>query len=142
MPEEQIHLKEEKEAPLDLPEEKISKELQSLIKELPEPQQKAVEALLFALKIEQSTSWTGPLPPPDKLKAYNNALPDGAERIFKMAEKQFQHRIEIESKVIPAEQKQSRDGQIFAFNTSVYLLQNCDIPEKLAGYYGDLRVCV
>lgn len=33
----------------------------------------------------------GPLPPPEILKKYNEATPDGAERIFKMAEREQKH---------------------------------------------------
>jgi uncharacterized membrane protein len=34
---------------------------------------------------------TGPLPAPEILKKYNEAVPDGAERIFKMAERDQKH---------------------------------------------------
>ena len=38
----------------------------------------------------------GPLPPPDDLKAYNEIVPDAAERMLAMAEKQAHHRQEME----------------------------------------------
>ncbi len=37
------------------------------------------------------TQQAGPLPSPDILKKYNDAVPDGAERIFKMAERDQKH---------------------------------------------------
>jgi len=37
-------------------------------------------------------SHEGPLPHPELLKGYNAIVPDGAERIFKMAEVEQQHR--------------------------------------------------
>src|SRR5882757_310595 len=82
-----------------LPELQIPKEVQTLINDLPGPQQKAVQAILVAFQIQRS--WRGPLPPPDILKGYNDAVPDGAERILRMAEKQSQHRMDMEKKVIP-----------------------------------------
>lgn len=33
----------------------------------------------------------GPLPPPETLKKYNDAVPDGAERIMRMAEREQKH---------------------------------------------------
>lgn len=38
----------------------------------------------------------GPLPPPDDLKAYSEIVPDAAERMLAMAEKQAHHRQEME----------------------------------------------
>ncbi|OGU16083.1 MAG: hypothetical protein A2X61_13295 [Ignavibacteria bacterium GWB2_35_12] len=46
---------------------------------------------------------------------YNNACPDAAERIIKMAEQQQQHRTELENKVITQQIKESQRGQIFGF---------------------------
>ena len=40
--------------------------------------------------------WSGPLPPPAELQAYENALPGCAERIVAMAESQAQHRQRLE----------------------------------------------
>jgi uncharacterized membrane protein len=57
---------------------------------------------------------SGPLPPPDTLAHYNKLIPHGADRIMKMAEKQSEHRINIENTVITSRELQSRRGQIFA----------------------------
>jgi uncharacterized membrane protein len=68
-----------------LPEiQQLPEEAQSFLKDLPGPQKKAMIALLMA------QSWKGPLPPPEVLKGYNEAIPDGAERILKMAENQLE----------------------------------------------------
>ncbi|HZL48592.1 MAG TPA: DUF2335 domain-containing protein [Solirubrobacteraceae bacterium] len=53
-------------------------------------------------------SFSGPLPPPEMLARYNDALPDGADRIVKMAEDQSAHRRTIESR-----------GQIFGFTLAL-----------------------
>lgn len=42
------------------------------------------------ISIEQRVSG-GPLPPPEVLKRYNDAVPSGAERIMAMAEKEQKH---------------------------------------------------
>lgn len=49
-------------------------------------------------------SFAGPLPPPDIMAGYNEAVPNGAERIMKMAESQSNHIMKMENK-----------GQWFAF---------------------------
>lgn len=45
----------------------------------------------------------GPLPAPEDLKHYDDLLPGAAERIFRMAEIEQQHRHEQESKAISSE---------------------------------------
>lgn len=45
----------------------------------------------------------GPLPAPEDLQRYDDLLPGGAERIFRMAEIEQQHRHEQESKAISSE---------------------------------------
>jgi uncharacterized membrane protein len=43
------------------------------------------------------THFSGPLPPPEILAKYNDALPNGAERIVAMAEGQMKHRQALEN---------------------------------------------
>lgn len=50
---------------------------------------------------------SGPLPQPHILEKYNQIIPNAAERILVMAEKQSQHRRELEVKVTRAD---IRDG--------------------------------
>lgn len=59
----------------------------------------SVEQKLVRQQIIASFS-SGPLPPPDVLAAYNNALPNGAERIVAMAERQQQHRMGLENRAL------------------------------------------
>jgi len=44
----------------------------------------------------QAALFSGPIPPPDLLDRYNQMIPDGANRILKMAENQSTHRQFIE----------------------------------------------
>lgn len=87
----------------------IPEEVEELLSELPEPQQKAVKAVLIGVYSQRI--WRGPLPPPDILRDYNNAFPNGAERIFIETQKQTAHRMELEKIAIPAELSQSKRGQ-------------------------------
>lgn len=49
-------------------------------------------------------TFSGPLPPPGVLAEYNNALPDGADRIVRLTEGQAAHRRRMEAR-----------GQLFLF---------------------------
>lgn len=65
--------------------------------------------------VQRSISFSGPLPPPEVLKKFNEVVPGAAERIIKMAEGQFVHRVELEKKVINSDIDNSRLGLIFGF---------------------------
>lgn len=62
----------------------------------------------------QMTSWQGPLPPASELEHYNRVCPGGAERIIAMAERQAEHRMQLENHVAREQMRQSGRGQIFA----------------------------
>ena len=62
-----------------------------------------------------SASFSGPLPPPEVLIKYNDAVPDGAERIIVMAEKQAEHRMGLENRVIDADIRRSNWGLAAGF---------------------------
>jgi uncharacterized membrane protein len=78
---------------------------------------KKKEEILRSVSITmiQERSHSGPLPDAETLIKYNSIIPDGAERIMKMAEKQQEHRMTMESKVITSQSHQSKLGQIFGF---------------------------
>jgi uncharacterized membrane protein len=40
--------------------------------------------------------WEGPLPPPESLKKFDDIIPNGAERVFRMAEAEQAHRFEFD----------------------------------------------
>ena len=58
---------------------------------------------------------SGPLPDPETLNQYNSIISDGANRIMVMAEKQQNHRIELEKKAVSSQLSQAKKGQIFGF---------------------------
>lgn len=51
----------------------------------------------LSITASRTELFSGPLPHPDLLAKYNDALPNGAERIVAMAEKQQDHRISLEN---------------------------------------------
>ena len=61
----------------------------------------------------------GPLPPPETLKEYNEILPDAAERIFSMAEKEQEHHHTTEIMLVDHEIKKTSKGQNFALITAL-----------------------
>ena len=69
-----------------------------------------------------AASWEGPLPPPDALRQYNEIVPGAALRILEMAEKQSQHRIEMEKTVIEGDSKRSYMGLVAAFILSAMVI--------------------
>lgn len=58
---------------------------------------------------------SGPLPSSETMVEYNSVIPNGADRIMIMAEKQQEHRMIIEKKAIGSQLSQSKNGQIFGF---------------------------
>jgi len=63
-----------------------------------EPQRAGTSQVLIHKQTVVTSS--GPLPQAAELAAYNQAVPDGAQRIVAMAEKQAGHRMSIEAQVI------------------------------------------
>lgn len=67
-------------------------------------------------------SFSGPIPHPKIAKEYQELIPDAPERIFTMAEKEQQHRIEVENEMLAQNKKNITNSknanlisQIFAF---------------------------
>ena len=59
-------------------------------------------------------SFSGPIPPPEMLIAYNKAHPTAAHRILKMAEQNARHRQLKEDKIISARSRQAILSQIIS----------------------------
>jgi uncharacterized membrane protein len=65
--------------------------------------------------VTQSVSFSGPLPPPGLLAKYNEVIPNGAERIMAMAERQSAHRESLEAKVVEGNVASQARGSHYAF---------------------------
>ena len=66
------------------------------------------------------TEVSGPIPPPQVLQQYNSIVPDAAERIIRMAEKQSDHRMSLERNVIGSNVIKSYMGVVAATIIAVY----------------------
>jgi uncharacterized membrane protein len=76
------------------------------------------EGRMLAMRAEIST-FSGPLPPPEILARYNDVVPNGAERILRMAEKQSAHRESLEAQVVSGNLSSQKLGSTYAFILSL-----------------------
>jgi uncharacterized membrane protein len=67
-------------------------------------------------------SFSGPLPPPELLGRYNDVIPNGAERIMQMAEKQQEHRQGLEKTVITSNVASEKRGQYMGLFVAVAVI--------------------
>lgn len=98
--------KARKKRPVDLSET----QLLEIIEKQPEEVQESLTRTLVA----QQVSYRGPIPPPSLLKEFDSIIPNGADRIMTMAEKQQSHRQELEKDVVKANNRDSLVGVISA----------------------------
>lgn len=88
----------------------IQEKAPDVLKAIPGNKRQALAAVrIEEHRIEMRSS---PLPDPAELAAYNQIIPNGADRIMKMAEDQSAHRISIEKIVITSQQNQAFFGQV------------------------------
>lgn len=66
-----------------------------------------------------ATAFSGPIPPPGILRAYDDVVQDGAERIISMAEDEQDHRHEIERGYLDLAKWGQRFGFIIGFGALV-----------------------
>ena len=66
-------------------------------------------------RVERRLEYSGPLPHPEILGGYEKVLPGSADRILKMAEKQQDHRISNENKLVDAENQSRLLGLVAGF---------------------------
>lgn len=91
---------------------KESNEIEEIIEELEKVPKKRKEEIIQSLIKVERNSYSGPIPPPALLKGYEDILPGSADRILKMAEKQSDHRREIEKIAVESGARDSRLGII------------------------------
>ena len=79
-----------------------------------------------------SQQWSGPLPPPQALEHFNSIIPQGAERIIGMVEREQAHRLQLESAAIAATVKDTKRGHWMGFCISVVAM----IAATVTAYIG------
>lgn len=65
------------------------------------------------------SEFSGPIPPPNIIKGYEEILPGAADRIIRMAETQALHRQAMEKKMVESESRDSLLGIFFAFSLGI-----------------------
>ena len=86
-------MSEEPKSPTANPESGIQATAEKVAEEIPK-NTRLIRAIVREVKTE--LHYSGPLPPPEMLVQYNGAFPGCAERIVAMAERQSQHRQDLE----------------------------------------------
>ncbi len=92
---------------------KQNDELVQLLARIPEEDKNII--IRHMSIVQASRSYSGPLPPPEDLREYESIQKGAADRIIKVLEKQVEHRIEQESKIVDNEHDLSKRGQRLGF---------------------------
>ena len=79
-------------------EDAIPANVNDILQELPEDKRNAILATMMS--IEEERTFSGPLPPPEHFEAYEKTLPGATDRIMTMTEKQVDHRIDMEKRIV------------------------------------------
>jgi len=103
---------------------------QAIIIEDPEVVEAATEGQEAKRRIRRTTAeikisaseFSGPLPPPELLKGYNEAFAGCAERVVAMAEAQSKHRQALENRVINSNCANETRAQWFAFILALVII--------------------
>jgi len=95
-------------------EEEIEEIDPNVLEDLSLPGKNKILRVVRAVSIRQS-SHQGILPRPEDMERYNAIIPNGAERLMKMAENQSDHRMVMEKDYMNANNSDSKRGQIFGF---------------------------
>lgn len=69
-----------------------------------------------------ASSWAGPLPPADQIRAYEEVLPGSADRILAMAERQQEHRQNLERVTVDEAASRSRWGLRLGFVLAILVI--------------------
>ena len=85
--------------------------------------------------VSVSSQWSGPLPPPDALARFNEIVPNGAERIFKMTEAEQAHRITFENTGLVAAIAEAKRGQLLGASISIVSLASALISIFLGAHW-------
>lgn len=87
--------------------------------ELDEEEQKEFGKMTSFITREVMERYSGPLPHPKILSGYEQILPGTADRIVAMAEREQEHRHDMQNKMMKTESRDSALGVFFAFILSI-----------------------
>ena len=78
--------------------------------------------IMDQVMVAHASMWSAPLPPPDDLVKYNDAVPDGAERIIAMTERRHAHALETEVRMGEHAYRLARSGQLLGASVAFAVL--------------------
>lgn len=76
---------------------RLPEELKELFETLPKDEQVKLSQIIYS---QHLTTYNGPLPPPSLLREYQEMIPDSPERFLRIVEKEQNHRLSCENKII------------------------------------------
>jgi len=97
----------------------LQERIPGILKNIPQEKRSALARASFQAS-EMLVIHQGPLPDPETLAKYGEIIPEGADRIMRMAEGQSQHRIELEKTIVGSQQGIARRGQVFALIIGIF----------------------
>jgi uncharacterized membrane protein len=75
------------------------------------------EAIIF-----QAAEYSGPIPPPELIEGYQQAIPHGGERVFDLAEREQMQRHRLERDQLEHVSRAHARGQTYAFLLSLVIV--------------------
>lgn len=93
----------------------VIEKVDPLIRALPQAQQQEVRQI-----VTMAIAFQGPLPPPAMLEHYGKIIPNAPERMMALLEKQTDHRIAMETKLVDGRVSVTKTGQWMAFVLSLF----------------------
>lgn len=97
----------------------IDPAIEVILEAVPDDKKKEV---VKAISIVQQEVFSGPIPHPRLLAEYEKLQPGSMDRFMTMAEKQQDHRMELEDKAIASQLKSNERGQVFGFILSALVI--------------------
>ncbi|WP_137894981.1 DUF2335 domain-containing protein [Ramlibacter sp. 2FC] len=101
--------------------------VEPLIRALPQEKQAELRQI-----IQTSIQYQGPLPPPAMMAEYQHIIPNGADRLMLLLEKQTDHRIDMEARLVIGRIEVTKDGQRIAAGLSLFF----GLVAAFLGYFG------
>lgn len=87
---------------------------------IPAEQKEIIKSQVLVMIQRRQEYYEGPLPHPQLFREYEDILPGAADRIITMAERQQEHRMQLEKIAISGQVKSNGRGQIFGFVTFIF----------------------
>lgn len=117
----------------------ITADVIEVLDDLPKEKQQII--LKSVLSFRRREMYSGPLPPSEDFGNYEKTLPGAANRILELAEKQLDHRMKNENKIIDNTINLTNRGQwigavLAAFGLSIALILGLYNHDFLAGSIG------